>query len=509
MGLTDEEQAEIQQALEKQGEQYEQNDLDNLIKTGVSGSYDFIAKSIKDFEELIRNNPNHPKVPQVKAELAKLKPQLAQARKDSGMVESEKTDIGNYFTKSNPEVLKKQKLFLALTNELASREDLPTEEFIGGVQQSIKPSHDDGDFLKFASRALTRMITVMREKNDPRWREWNPIVREYQKRVLDRAIKRAYDPDQNDPRTMGRSQDDEFDESALMGYIGQEKYGNKGMAALSKAGREGASEEELGRIKDKYKKESEDLRRLAGLKEYDDESYISSSEFPKIRTDIKKNISGYPHIAIEYYNGDMWLLPQAIDGKPVFTNDQLEYDELLKRQLKAKGIGFPEKYDGDYTKRDGKWMSVEDAFDYESKASANSPYAKAQKQNIADLAAKGVDFDAELAKAKEAGEYPDPRIQDVDDFLGYLMQQHGVKDNTPSTYTLSGFGVDFDDDGYSFKDTSKFIKGGVERNAQDTDDDSQAGQSIVDRVAQQGRDAVDRISGESQESEDLRRLAGL
>ena len=67
----------------------EDEDLGNLIKTGVKGSYDFIAKSIKDFEELIRNNPNHPKVPQVKAELAKLRPQLAQARKDSGMGESD------------------------------------------------------------------------------------------------------------------------------------------------------------------------------------------------------------------------------------------------------------------------------------------------------------------------------------------------------------------------------------------------------------------------------------
>ena len=148
MGLTDEEQAEIQQALEKQGEQYEQNDLDNLIKTGVKGSYDFIEKTIKDFEELIKNNPNHPKVPQVKAELAKLRPQLAQARKDSGM---------------------------------------------------------------------------------------------------------------------GESQDDEVEESGLQYYTGKKKYGKEGMAALAQAGRDGASEEELGRIKDKYKKESEDLRRLAGL----------------------------------------------------------------------------------------------------------------------------------------------------------------------------------------------------------------------------------------------------
>ena len=66
----------------------EDEDLGNVIKTGVKGSYAVVAKAIKDFEELIRNNPNHPKVPQVKAELAKLRPQLAQARKDSGMGES-------------------------------------------------------------------------------------------------------------------------------------------------------------------------------------------------------------------------------------------------------------------------------------------------------------------------------------------------------------------------------------------------------------------------------------
>ena len=57
----------------------------------------------------------------------------------------------------------------------------------------------------------------------------------------------------------------ETDESALMGHIGKKKYGKDGMAALSKAGREGASEEELGRIKDKYKKESQDILKLAGL----------------------------------------------------------------------------------------------------------------------------------------------------------------------------------------------------------------------------------------------------
>jgi len=49
--------------------------------------------------------------------------------------------------------------------------------------------------------------------------------------------------------------DSEFEESGLQYYTGKKKYGKDGMAALADAGRDGASEEELGKIKDKYKKE--------------------------------------------------------------------------------------------------------------------------------------------------------------------------------------------------------------------------------------------------------------
>jgi hypothetical protein len=44
-----------------------------------------IAKAIKHFEELIKKNPKHPKVSEVKAELDKLKPMLAKSQ--SGMAE--------------------------------------------------------------------------------------------------------------------------------------------------------------------------------------------------------------------------------------------------------------------------------------------------------------------------------------------------------------------------------------------------------------------------------------
>jgi hypothetical protein len=50
-------------------------------------------------------------------------------------------------------------------------------------------------------------------------------------------------------------EDSDVEESGLQYYTGKKKYGKEGMATLAAAGREGASEEELGKIKDKYKKE--------------------------------------------------------------------------------------------------------------------------------------------------------------------------------------------------------------------------------------------------------------
>ena len=45
---------------------------------------------------------------------------------------------------------------------------------------------------------------------------------------------------------------DDLDESGLQRYTGIKKYGKKGFEELQKAGREGANEEEKGKIKDKY-----------------------------------------------------------------------------------------------------------------------------------------------------------------------------------------------------------------------------------------------------------------
>jgi hypothetical protein len=78
------------------------------------------------------------------------------------------------------------------------------------------------------------------------------------------------------------SEEDDVEESGLQYYTGKKKYGKDGMAALAAAGREGASEEELGRIKDKYKKEDTDI----------DEAEYQGREVPlgkPMKGDVKKS----------------------------------------------------------------------------------------------------------------------------------------------------------------------------------------------------------------------------
>lgn len=61
-----------------------------------------------------------------------------------------------------------------------------------------------------------------------------------------------------DDKLVGLLEDlNKIEESGLQYYTGKKKYGKEGMAALAAAGRKGASQEELGRIKDKHLKKEE------------------------------------------------------------------------------------------------------------------------------------------------------------------------------------------------------------------------------------------------------------
>lgn len=78
--------------------------------------------------------------------------------------------------------------------------------------------------------------------------------------------------------------DKKTSESGLQRYTGIKKYGKKGFEELQKAGREGASEEEKGAIKDRYlkKKTNEGLADMAGMAERDHEVQMARAELYKI-----------------------------------------------------------------------------------------------------------------------------------------------------------------------------------------------------------------------------------
>ena len=86
-------------------------------------------------------------------------------------------------------------------------------------------------------------------------------------------------------------EDSDVEESGLQYYTGKKKYGKDGMAALAAAGREGASEEELGRIKDKYKKEDhgpEDPEASYNVGEFDREGDMAKDDLRTINDAAKE-----------------------------------------------------------------------------------------------------------------------------------------------------------------------------------------------------------------------------
>jgi hypothetical protein len=58
-------------------------------------------------------------------------------------------------------------------------------------------------------------------------------------------------------RAKGQVEESDMDESAFQAAIGKKKYGDQGMKALQKAGRDGASEKTMSNIRNKYDKYDE------------------------------------------------------------------------------------------------------------------------------------------------------------------------------------------------------------------------------------------------------------
>jgi hypothetical protein len=135
--------------------------------------------------------------------------------------------------------------------------DGDTDEPMKSAAKSAK-KHEPAEVDKDAVAKRKRLQALKDKQEDERAEKGD-----YNSKSSTRVVKgRAYG---------GAAQKDDeekdLDESGLQYYTGKKKYGKEGMTALSKAGRDGASEEELGRIKDKYKKEDIDLNEKAVSKQ--------------------------------------------------------------------------------------------------------------------------------------------------------------------------------------------------------------------------------------------------
>ena len=84
---------------------------------------------------------------------------------------------------------------------------------------------------------------------------------------------------------------EDLEESGLQYYTGKKKYGKDGMTALAQAGRDGANQEELGKIKDKYAKEDhgpENPDAAVNYGEYDREGDMAKDDLRTINDAAKE-----------------------------------------------------------------------------------------------------------------------------------------------------------------------------------------------------------------------------
>ena len=120
---------------------------------------------------------------------------------------------------------------------------------------------------------------------------------------------------------MSKTFKDYLKESGLQYYTGVKKHGKEYMKRAAKAGREGASQEELGRIKDKYSKaeknkkttEVDRIKDLAGIS-LDEETYDGD----------------------DFYNnyGDMWYNEDEIMDEAEYQGRKVKLGKPMRGDVK-------------------------------------------------------------------------------------------------------------------------------------------------------------------------------
>lgn len=150
---------------------------------------------------------------------------------------------------------------------------------------------------------------------------------------------------------------EDIEESGLQYYTGKKKYGKDGMAALAKAGREGASEEELGRIKDKFKKEDhgpEDPEADYNQGEYDREGDMAKDQL-RVINDAAKELYSIIHAEEnlpEWVQKKITLAMDYIDTARDYIKSNKYAEDIQTDEAKYRGKEVPlgKKLPGDVKK---------------------------------------------------------------------------------------------------------------------------------------------------------------
>ena len=114
---------------------------------------------------------------------------------------------------------------------------------------------------------------------------------------------------------------DGLDESGLQAYLGKKKYGEKGMKALQKAGREGASKEKMAKIRAQHDKLDEvemnkDKLQFKVLSSNQAQKYFSN--FPNIaRANPIDRLKGVTFNELQIMGSPTWSYKKSGGGKPL------------------------------------------------------------------------------------------------------------------------------------------------------------------------------------------------
>ena len=266
----------------------------------------------------------------------------------------------------------------------------------------------------------------------------------------------------------------------------------------------------------------------------------------KVDKNDTRDVNGEPHAAvISVDKGWKSYQPVAEDGAVIWISKWVKGRNWVFSQLHDNGLEFSQALGGRYTRHNGRWMTKTafDKYQDEARAGDSADEDTAMQAGIEKVEAAGVDWEAELRKARQ-GNVPDSRIEDEGQLLNYFLQKQG-EPFWDEDVNFRGGDILWnpDDDGYTYVDTSIFIsakdreaesdaRDSGESNGQEPEGDpttdpqgredspspeftspealARQGQRDVERISGAGTRAVDsNVRSVADDIEDLKKMSGI